>query len=36
MLNTVLGCALGIAIGFGWAEWLDREAGGPAQVVGVL
>jgi len=24
MLNAVLGCALGIVIGFGWAEWLDR------------
>jgi len=24
MANAVLGCALGIAIGFGWAEWLDR------------
>jgi len=24
MVDAVLGCALGIAIGFGWAEWLDR------------
>ena len=24
MANAVLGCALGIVIGFGWAEWLDR------------
>ena len=24
MVDAVLGCALGIVIGFGWAEWLDR------------